>query len=66
MPIQVADPDAAIRRMIAGKAVIVAGDGSSLWTLTRSADVATPLVRLFGNSVALNDDFHITSDRGFT
>jgi hypothetical protein len=66
MPIQVGDPDAAIRRMIAGKGVIVAGDGSSLWTLTRSADVATPLVRLFGNSAALNDDFHITTDRGFT
>ena len=66
MPIQVGDPDAAIRRMIAGKPVIVAGDGSSLWTLTRSADVATPLVRLFGNSAALNDDFHITTDRGFT
>ena len=66
MPIQVGDPDAAIRRMIAGKPVIVAGDGSSLWTLTRSVDVATPLVRLFGNSAALNDDFHITTDRGFT
>jgi nucleoside-diphosphate-sugar epimerase len=66
MPIQVGDPDAAIRRMIAGKPVIVAGDGSSLWTLTRSVDVATPLVRLFGNSAALNDAFHITTDRGFT
>ncbi len=66
MPIQVGDADAAIRRMIAGKPVIVAGDGSSLWTLTRSVDVATPLVRLFGNSAALNDDFHITTDRGFT
>ena len=52
--------------MIAGKPVIVAGDGSSLWTLTRSVDVATPLVRLFGNPAALNDDFHITTDRGFT
>jgi nucleoside-diphosphate-sugar epimerase len=66
MPIQVGDPDAAIRRMIAGKPVIVAGDGSSLWTLTRAVDVATPLVRLLGNSAALNDDFHITTDRGFT
>jgi nucleoside-diphosphate-sugar epimerase len=66
MPIQVGDPDAAIRRMIAGKPVVVAGDGSSLWTLTRSLDVATPLVRLFGNPAALNDDFHITTDRGFT
>lgn len=66
MPIQMGDPDAAIRRMIAGKPVIVAGDGSSVWTLTRSIDVAQPLVRLFGNSKALGEDFHITTDRGFT
>jgi nucleoside-diphosphate-sugar epimerase len=66
MPIQVGDPDVAVGRMIAGKPVIVAGDGSSLWTLTRSVDVAAPFVRLFGNSAALNDDFHITTDRGFT
>ena len=66
MPIQVGAPDVAIRRMIAGKKVIVAGDGSSLWTLTRSVDVAQPFVRLLGNAKALNDDFHITTDRGFT
>lgn len=66
MPIQLGDPDAGLRRMIAGKPVIVAGDGSSVWTLTRSVDVAEPFVRLLGNSRALNDDFHITTDRGFT
>ncbi|MGH6926606.1 MAG: NAD-dependent epimerase/dehydratase family protein [Propylenella sp.] len=66
MPIQVGDPDAAIRRMIAGKPVIVCGDGSSVWTLTRSVDVAAPLVRLLGNSRAIGEDFHITTDRGFT
>ena len=66
MPIEVGDPDNAIRRMIAGKPVIVTGDGSSLWTLTRSVDVAEPLIRLFGNKKALGDDFHITTDRGFT
>jgi nucleoside-diphosphate-sugar epimerase len=66
MPIQLGDPDAAIRRMIAGKPVIVTGDGSSVWTLTRSVDVAQPFIRLFGNSRALNEDFHITTDRGFT
>lgn len=66
MPIEVGDPDNAIRRMIAGKPVILTGDGSSLWTLTRSVDVARPLVRLFGNSKALGEDFHITTDRGFT
>jgi len=66
MPIEVGDPDNAIRRMIAGRPVIVTGDGSSLWTLTRSQDVARALVRLLGNSKALNDDFQITTDRGFT
>jgi nucleoside-diphosphate-sugar epimerase len=66
MPIQVGAPDVAIKRMIRGKPVIVAGDGSSIWTLTRSVDVAIPLVRLFGNSAALGEDFHITTDRGYT
>ena len=52
--------------MIAGKPVIVTGDGSSLWTLTRSVDVARAFVRLLGAAKAINDDFHITTDRGFT
>ena len=66
MPIEVGDADNAIRRMIAGKPVIVTGDGSSLWTLTRSVDVARAFVRLLGAPKAINDDFHITTDRGFT
>ena len=66
MPIEVGEPDNAIRRMIAGKPVIVTGDGSSLWTLTRSADVARAFVRLLGNDKAINEDFQITTDRGFT
>ena len=66
MPIQVGNPDNAIRRMLARKPVIVAGDGSSLWTLTRSADLARAFVRLLGNSRALGEDFQITTDRGFT
>ena len=66
MPIQMGDPDAALRRMIAGKPVIVTGDGTSLWTLTRSKDFAVPFVRLFGNKKAINDDFQITCDRAFT
>jgi nucleoside-diphosphate-sugar epimerase len=51
-------------RMRAGKPVIVAGDGTQLWTLTRSRDLAVPFVRLFGNAKALGEDFHITADRG--
>ncbi len=66
MPIQVGNADNAIRRMLAGKPVIVAGDGSSLWTLTRSADLARAFVGLLGNPKALDEDFQITTDRGFT
>jgi nucleoside-diphosphate-sugar epimerase len=66
MPIEIGDADNAIRRMIAGKPVIVTGDGSSLWTLTRAVDVARAFVGLLGAPKAMYDDFHITTDRGFT
>jgi hypothetical protein len=67
MPIQVGDVDGALRRMLAGKPVIVAGDGSSHWTLTDSSasgnttqanggDIFTPCdVRLFGTRVENNE-----------
>jgi nucleoside-diphosphate-sugar epimerase len=66
MPVQIGDADAILRRMIAGKPVIVAGDGTSLWTLTRSVDFAVPFVRLCGNPKGIGDDFQITSDRAYT
>ena len=40
--------DAVARRMLAGKPVILAGDGATVWTLTRCADFAKPFVKLFG------------------
>jgi nucleoside-diphosphate-sugar epimerase len=52
--------------MLAGKPVIVAGDGATPWTLTRSADFAVPFVGLFGKKAALGEDFHITSDNAYT
>lgn len=51
-------------RMRAGKPIIVAGDGTQLWTLTRTRDLAVPFVRLLGNPQALGEDFHITADVG--
>jgi nucleoside-diphosphate-sugar epimerase len=45
-----------------GLPVIVPGDGSSLWTLTHSTDFAKGLVGLLGNSQAIGQAFHITSD----
>ncbi len=51
-----------VARMLQGKAVIVPGDGTSLWTLTHSRDFAVGFAGLLGNSRALNEVFHITSD----
>jgi nucleoside-diphosphate-sugar epimerase len=52
-------------RMMAGKPVIVAGDGATPWTLTRPVDFAVPFVNLFGKEGALREDFHITSDNAY-
>ena len=52
--------------MLAGKPVILAGDGATIWTLTRCADFAAPFVKLFGVPQALGEDFHITSDHAYT
>jgi nucleoside-diphosphate-sugar epimerase len=66
LPVQIGDPMTGVRRMLTGKSVLVTGDGTSPWTLTRANDFSVPFVRLFGNHRALGQDFHITSDRAFT
>jgi nucleoside-diphosphate-sugar epimerase len=66
LPIQIGDPMTGVRRMLAGKSVLVTGDGTAPWTLTRAVDFSVPFVRLFGNHRALGQDFHITNDRAFT
>ncbi|ULR45492.1 SDR family oxidoreductase [Rhizobium sp. K102] len=63
LPIMMADSDIMARRMLDGEPIIVAGDGHTPWTLTRSVDFAVPFVGLFGKQAALNEIFHITSDR---
>ncbi|MGH3189022.1 MAG: SDR family oxidoreductase [Streptosporangiaceae bacterium] len=49
-------------RMMAGKPVIVHGDGTSLWTMTHHEDFARAFVPLLGHPRALGEAFHITSD----
>jgi nucleoside-diphosphate-sugar epimerase len=66
LPTMMNEGDMVAHRMLAGRPVLVAGDGTTPWTLTRSADFAVPFVRLFGNPRALRDDFHITSDHAYT
>lgn len=51
-----------IDRMLNGKPVIVPGDGTSLWTLTHSSDIAKGIVGLMGNTQAIGQPFHITSN----
>ena len=63
LPIMMGDSDIMARRMLDGEPTIVAGDGHTPWTLTRSVDFAVPFVRLFGKAAALQDIFHITNDR---
>jgi nucleoside-diphosphate-sugar epimerase len=51
-----------LARMLAGKPVIVHGDGTSLWTVTHHTDFARAFVPLLGHPRTLGEAFHITSD----
>lgn len=52
-----------VSRLLRRKPVVVHGDGESLWTVTHARDFARPFARLLGNTRALGEAFHITSDR---
>ena len=64
-PTAVDDGDGAALRMLEGRPVIVPGDGTSLWTITRGEDFAPPFVKLLGNDKALGDAFHLTSEHPY-
>jgi nucleoside-diphosphate-sugar epimerase len=51
-----------LARLLAGKPVIVHGDGTSLWTVTHHTDFARAFVPLLGHPRTLGEAFHITSD----
>jgi nucleoside-diphosphate-sugar epimerase len=51
-----------VDRMRRGKKIIVHGDGTSLWVLTHHRDFARGFVGLLGNTKAIGEAFHITSD----
>ena len=52
----------ALQRMKNGQPVFVHGDGTSIWTLTHHKDFAAGFTGLLGNSAAINEAVHITSD----
>jgi nucleoside-diphosphate-sugar epimerase len=52
-----------VSRLLRGKAVVVHGDGESLWTVTHARDFARPFARLLGAPRAQGEAFHITHDQ---
>ena len=55
-----------IARMLAGKPVLIQGDGTSLWTMTHNSDFAKGYVGLMGNLHAIGECYQITSDESLT
>ena len=55
-----------VDRIKKGLPIIVQGDGTSLWTLTHANDFAKGFLGLMGNSQAIGEAFHITSDEVLT
>jgi len=51
----------AIERMRGGRAAVVHGDGTSLWTLTHADDVARAVVPLLGNAHAIGESVNVVS-----
>jgi len=53
-------------RLLQHKPIVLQDDGRQLCTITHTSDFAKAMVGLWGNSQALNEDFHITSDEYIT
>ncbi len=53
-------------RMLAGREVVVPGDGQSLWTLTHARDFAVGLTGLLGRPEALGEAYTIAGDEALT
>ncbi|WP_438482535.1 NAD-dependent epimerase/dehydratase family protein [Oleiharenicola lentus] len=55
-----------IDRLQRGAPLIIPGDGTSLWTITHNTDFAAGLIGLFGNTGAIGEAVHITSDEALS
>jgi nucleoside-diphosphate-sugar epimerase len=53
-------------RILAGKPIVVADDGQTLWTPTAASDFAVGVAGLCGKQNAIGQAFHITSDEVLT
>lgn len=59
-------PFTIVDRIRRKKPIVVPGDGSSLWVMTYNEDFATGFLPLMGNSKAIGESFHITSDEALS
>ncbi len=59
-------PYTVVDRMKRGRPIIVPGDGTSLWVLTWNGDFAKGFLGLCGQSKAVGQAYHITSDEVLT
>jgi len=59
-------PYTAIARMRAGKALVVPGDGTSLWTITHNTDFAVGFLGLLGRRQAIGQAFSVVGDEVLT
>lgn len=59
-------PFTIIDRMRRGQKILVPGDGTSIWTITHSSDLARGLIPLLGREEAIGEAFHITSDEALS
>jgi nucleoside-diphosphate-sugar epimerase len=55
-----------VDRLVRGKKAIVPGDGNALWTMTHNTDFARAFVGVLGNTGAVGECIHITSDEVLT
>jgi nucleoside-diphosphate-sugar epimerase len=53
-------------RLLNGKAVVLHGDGTTLWTLTHSSDFARAIVEFLKSGHPPGETFHITADETYT
>lgn len=63
VPVAVGPSDWTVpKRILDGKPVLVHGDGTTIWTLTHSADISCALLGLCVNKNAVGEIFNVVSD----
>ena len=54
------------QRYLEGKPMLIAGDGTNLWSLCHSSDFAKALIGVFNHQGTIGEDFHIAGEEWLT